>query len=68
MTERNNDLLSLKQSPDLKNLPQFDKIVNFFTNDVKYLIEEVTGFELNDDVALTISSYNQNGSVIFLLN
>ncbi|OTF77654.1 2-oxoglutarate and iron-dependent oxygenase domain-containing protein, partial [Euroglyphus maynei] len=60
LKRRNNDLYSLQQSNDFKDYPLLKNIVDFFQIKVKSLLENITGMQLNDNVALTFSKYEQN--------
>lgn len=62
---KNNDLYRLKQSDDLSNYPQFSFICDFFKNDVRQFLENLTGSSLNSNVALTISKYDENGKSFY---
>ncbi|KAH9414187.1 Prolyl 3-hydroxylase ogfod1, partial [Dermatophagoides pteronyssinus] len=60
LQRRSNDLYSLQQSRDLKNYPSLKNIVEFFQIKVKSFLENLTGLQLNNNVALTFSKYEQN--------
>ena len=62
LQRRSNDLYSLQQSRDLKNYPSLKNIVEFFQTKVKSFLENLTGLQLNNNVALTFSKYEQNGN------
>lgn len=65
LSPKNNDLYSLKQSADLSSINAFESICNFFENNVRSFLQNLTGITLNSKVALTISRYDENGNYLF---
>jgi len=60
---KNNDLYRLRQSIDLNNITNgsIGQLCRLFHNNIKPFIEKLTNISLNDNIALTVSKYEQNG-------
>ena len=60
---KNNDLYRLRQSIDLNNIKNgsIGQLCELFRNNIKPFIEKLTNISLNDNIALTVSKYEQNG-------
>ncbi|XP_054158326.1 prolyl 3-hydroxylase OGFOD1-like [Oppia nitens] len=62
LTSKNNDLYRLRQSQDLNNITDglIGRLCRLFAKQVKPFVQRLTGLELNDNIALTVSRYEQN--------
>ncbi|CAG2103759.1 unnamed protein product, partial [Medioppia subpectinata] len=59
---KNNDLYRLRQSVDLNNIKSgtIGQLCQLFAKHVKPFVERLTNLSLNDNIALTVSRYEQN--------
>lgn len=60
---KNNDLYRLRQSIDLNNIKSgsIGQLCQLFLHKIKPFVERLTNISLNDNIALTVSRYEQNG-------
>lgn len=60
---KNNDLYRLRQSLDLNNIKSgpIARLCQLFGQQIKPFVERLTNISLNDNIALTVSRYEQNG-------